>query len=101
MSATNDPKDSAPNEHSAHDQASPLAEFEGTMAELEAIVEKLETGDISLEESLTQFEQGIAMIKKCQSALAHAELRVDQLLESDGEHTASPFQTSEYNEKEG
>lgn len=60
--------------------------YEKSLAELEAVVEKLETGDISLEDSLKQFEQGIKLTRSCQKALQNAEQKVQTLL-NDDEHT--------------
>ena len=60
--------------------------YEKSLAELEAVVEKLEAGDISLEDSLKQFEQGIKLTRSCQKALQNAEQKVQTLL-ADDEHT--------------
>jgi len=60
--------------------------YEKSLAELEAVVEKLETGDISLEDSLKQFEQGIKLTRSCQKALQNAEQKIQTLL-TDDEHT--------------
>ena len=49
------------------------------MAELEAIVERLEQGDLSLEDSLQQFERGVVLTRSCQAALKQAEQRVKVL----------------------
>ena len=49
------------------------------MAELEAIVERLEHGDLPLEESLRQFERGVALTRSCQAALKQAEQKVQAL----------------------
>jgi hypothetical protein len=46
---------------------------------------------LSLEESLTAFEQGIGLTRDCQAALAQAEQKVQMLLERDGELAAQPF----------
>ena len=72
-----------------HREQAPLAkkrtpEFEKALAELEALVERLEQGDLSLEESLRAFERGIQLTRSCQQALAEAEQKVEQLLEEDG-----------------
>lgn len=63
-----------------------LADFEKSLAELEALVEELERGDIGLEDSLRKFERGVALARSCQQSLKQAELRVDQLL-GDGDET--------------
>ena len=51
-------------------------DFEASMAELEAIVERLEQGELSLEESLKQFERGVGLTRSCQAALRQAEQKV-------------------------
>ena len=56
-----------------------------------ALVERLENGELSLEDSLTAFEQGIGLTRDCQSALAQAEQKVQVLLERDGELAEEPF----------
>lgn len=52
-------------------------DFEKKLQDLEAIVAKLETGDLSLEESLKAYENGIALTRDCQSMLEKAQLRVE------------------------
>lgn len=54
--------------------------FEESLTELEHRVRQLEAGDISLEEALTLFEQGIALVKHCNAQLDAAEDRVVQLV---------------------
>ncbi len=54
--------------------------IEDTLIQLETLVEKMEAGDLSLEESLNAFEQGIALTKQCQSALKAAENKVQSLI---------------------
>lgn len=66
-------------------------DFEQSLAELQALVERLENGELSLEDSLAAFEQGIALTRDCQGALAQGEQKVQVLLERDGELTAQPF----------
>uniref|UniRef100_A0A0Q9YMG3 Exodeoxyribonuclease 7 small subunit n=1 Tax=Candidatus Berkiella aquae TaxID=295108 RepID=A0A0Q9YMG3_9GAMM len=58
----------------------PVPDFEGSIQKLESIVNKMETGELSLEDALTHFEQGIALAKQCQQALKEAEQRVQQLM---------------------
>lgn len=54
--------------------------FEDSIAQLEEIVTALEAGDLSLEESLTAFEQGIKITKDCQKQLNNAEQKIAQLI---------------------
>ena len=55
--------------------------FEASLAELEALVSQMESGELSLDESLKAFERGIALTRQCQSALQAAELKVQALTE--------------------
>lgn len=63
-------------------EASP--DFEKALAELEQIVERMEQGELSLDESLKQFERGIALTRNCQAALQQAEQKVELLLRKNG-----------------
>lgn len=67
------------------------ADFETSLAELQTLVERLESGELSLEDSLGAFEQGIRLTRDCQAALAQAEQKVQILLERDGELQEAPF----------
>lgn len=70
----------------------PMAQFEKSLEALEAIVEELEDGDLSLEASLKKFEQGIKLSRECQKALTSAKLKVEKLIEkADGELDTGPF----------
>ena len=59
-------------------------EFETAMSDLEALVSNIESGDLSLEESLKEFEKGVKLSRTCQTALKDAEQRV-KILSEDGE----------------
>jgi exodeoxyribonuclease VII small subunit len=65
--------------------------FESSMEELEKLVEQMEQGDISLEESLKAFERGIKLTRTCQQALQDAEQKVQILLEKNGQQNLEPF----------
>lgn len=69
----------------------PLLSFEVAMAELEGLVGQLEQGELTLEEMLRRFEQGVGLVRTCQSALQAAEQKVTQLIERDGEPAILPF----------
>ena len=71
------------------------ADFETSLAELQTLVERLESGELSLEDSLSAFEQGIRLTRDCQASLAQAEQKVQQLLERDGELQEVPFDTDD------
>ena len=53
--------------------------FESAMAELEQLVEKMEDGELTLDESLGAFERGVVLTRLCQNELKNAELKVQQL----------------------
>lgn len=55
-------------------------DFEAALEELEALVGKMETGKLSLEDSLAAFERGVNLTRQCQVALDNAKLRVDALM---------------------
>lgn len=65
--------------------------FEKALAELEALVERLEHGDLSLEESLKAFEAGVRLTQECQQALTQARQRVQLLTAQDGAMHAEAF----------
>ena len=54
-------------------------DFEKALAELEKLVETMEKGDLTLEESLKHFERGVSLTRACQQALADAEQKVSIL----------------------
>ena len=54
-------------------------DFEQQLESLEALVSSLETGDLSLEDSMKSFEQGIKVARECQKALKEAEQKVEIL----------------------
>lgn len=61
--------------------------FEQALAELEALVTAMESGEMSLEESLRAFEVGVRLTRECQQALQQAEQKVQLLLAEDGSTT--------------
>jgi exodeoxyribonuclease VII small subunit len=70
--------------------------FESALARLEDIVKELETGDLSLEQSLKLFEEGIKLSRICNKRLEEAERRVEILLkDKTGAVTAQPFTEQE------
>ena len=69
--------------------------FEKSLAELEALVARMEAGELSLEESLKAFEQGVRLTQQCQQALGEAQQRVQVLMQQDGELRTEPFNPGE------
>ena len=70
-------------------------DFEASLDKLEKLVERMEDGQLSLEDSLKVFEQGIALTRECQKALSEAEQKVQLLLEQNGEPTEAAFSEDE------
>jgi exodeoxyribonuclease VII small subunit len=73
----------------------PKLDFETAMRDLEALVERLEKGDLPLEESLAAFEQGVMLTRSCQTALKEAEQKVEILLKRAGEPTIADFDAAD------
>jgi exodeoxyribonuclease VII small subunit len=76
---------------SAAPDASPVADFEQSLDALEQLVEKMEQGQMSLEESLAAYERGVGLYRRCQQALEQAELRVQLLSDPAQPENAEPF----------
>ena len=72
-------------------ETSQVADFEASLDQLEQLVEKMEHGDMSLEESLAAYERGVGLYRRCQDALEQAELRVRLLTDPDAPERAEPF----------
>ena len=66
-----------------------LPEFEKALAELEALVDKLESGDLPLDRSLEDFKRGVELTRQCQSVLDNARQSVEQLLDPEDESSAT------------
>jgi exodeoxyribonuclease VII small subunit len=73
------------------EEASPVADFEASLDQLEQLVEKMEHGDMTLEESLAAYERGVGLYRRCQTALEQAELRVRLLSDPDNPAAAEAF----------
>jgi len=68
-----------------------LPDFEKSLGQLEALVARLEQGDVPLEDALKTFERGVALTRQCQTALRSAQQKVEVLLARNGEETIEPF----------
>ena len=66
-------------------------DFEAAIKELESLVERMEQGDQSLEQSLKDFERGVELTRTCQKALKQAEQKVQLLLEQSGQAELTPI----------
>jgi exodeoxyribonuclease VII small subunit len=65
--------------------------FEAALQRLEAVVDRLEQGDLELEQSLAAFEEGVRLSKRCASQLDQAEQRIEVLMKDGGQWLARPF----------
>lgn len=68
-------------------------DFESSITALEELVEKMEGGEFTLEESVQQFEKGVSLARACQAALREAEQKVQQLTKNgSGDDALEPFE---------
>ena len=72
--------------------------FEDALKQLQAIVDKLERGDLPLEDALESFTEGVRLVRFCHQKLEEAESKVQMLLKDEqGEWTTAPFEPSSVN----
>jgi exodeoxyribonuclease VII small subunit len=69
--------------------------FEKALQELETLVEKMEQGELSLEESLQHFEKGVQLSRACQQALRDAEQKVEILMQKNAREDIVPFDSED------
>jgi exodeoxyribonuclease VII small subunit len=69
--------------------------LEKSLADLEALVEELESGDLPLEKAMKKFEDGIKLTRACQTALKDAEQKVEILVQSAGGEELQSFEVEE------
>ena len=72
--------------------------LEKSLEELEALVARLEGGDLPLEQALKEFERGVKLTRQCQAALQEAEQKVEILLKKTEQAEPVPFEPSDENE---
>jgi exodeoxyribonuclease VII small subunit len=80
-SAPKTPRRTSSKAAAAPDDSAPVIPFEQALAELETVVAQMESGDLSLDDSLAAFERGVKLTRQCQQALKTAELKVQSLTE--------------------
>lgn len=68
-----------------------VSDFEQSLEALEQLVDRMENGDMTLEESLAAYERGVGLYRHCQTALEQAELRVRMLGDPQDPSSAVPF----------
>lgn len=66
-------------------------DFERSLTELESLVERLERGDLPLEEALQTFERGVELTRHCQNSLRAAQQKVEILLKRSGQTSIEAF----------
>jgi len=70
-------------------------DFETALQELETLVEKMEHGELSLEDSLSHFERGVKLSRTCQQALKAAEQKVEILMQKNAREEIIPFDSED------
>lgn len=70
-------------------------DFEKGLEELEQLVGRMEQGDLTLEQSLKEFERGVELTRRCQLALQEAEQKVEVLLQKSTDAELSPFSSDD------
>lgn len=70
-------------------------DFEAALKELETLVETMEKGELSLEDSLKHFERGVQLSRTCQQALREAEQKVDILIKKSGQDEIAAFDSED------
>jgi exodeoxyribonuclease VII small subunit len=77
------------------DKTEKLPDFEKALEELENLVEQLESGDLTLDQSLAQFKRGVELTRHCQGVLDEAQQVVLKLMDTEDESSAVPFDSSD------
>ena len=75
-------------------EESGVAGLEKSLEELEALLNELESGELTLEAALAHFERGVKLTRQCQKALRTAEQKVEILLRKTPDGEPEPFDTS-------
>ena len=79
----------------ATDKTNDLGGLEKSLEQLEALVVRLEGGDLPLEQALKEFEHGVKLTRQCQAALQEAEQKVEILLKKTAQAAPSAFTTDD------
>jgi exodeoxyribonuclease VII small subunit len=97
-SSTRDPSPDAAEAGSEPSGSGPADEelgFEESLARLEAVVARLETGELELEQALAAFEEGVHLTRRCSVQLERSERRIEELVEQGGASLERPFEPEE------
>ncbi|HKJ17138.1 MAG TPA: exodeoxyribonuclease VII small subunit [Xanthomonadales bacterium] len=84
--------DKPPAKESASDQDAKKPDFEHALTELESLVTRLETGELTLDESLKQFKRGVELTRRCQKILDQAQQVVEKLSNPEDESSAETLE---------
>lgn len=84
-----------PEKKPSEDQSEGQPDFESALAELESLVEALESGELSLAESLDHFKRGIGLSKRCHQLIDEARQTVEKLSDPDDEGSGEPFEPAD------
>ena len=76
-------------------KATKLPDLETSLEEITGLIEKMEEGDLSLEQSLASFERGVTLIKHAQKILQEAEQKVQILMQNNGEEELEDYENNE------
>jgi exodeoxyribonuclease VII small subunit len=71
--------------------AAPLPNLETSLAEISSLIDQMEHGELTLEQSLEQFERGITLVKHCQKILEEAEQKVQILIQTNQQESLAPY----------
>tara|TARA_R110000868_G_scaffold250878_3_gene507620 strand:+ start:220 stop:489 length:270 start_codon:yes stop_codon:yes gene_type:complete len=74
---------------------SKLPDLEKSLAEITQLIEKMEQGELTLDQSLSDFERGINLVKHCQKILVDAEQKVQILIQNNQQNTLSDYGNEE------
>lgn len=77
-----------------------LPDLEKSLTEINKLIEKMEQGELSLEQSLTHFERGITLVKHCQTILETAEQKVQTLIQNQQQGKLADFDLADEDEDE-
>jgi len=69
--------------------------LEDAIIEINTLIEQMEQGKLTLEQSLDKFERGVTLIKHCQKTLQEAEQKVQLLMQNNGQETLQPYESPE------
>jgi exodeoxyribonuclease VII small subunit len=83
----------------ATEKSNDLGGLEKSLEELEALVTRLESGDLPLEQALKEFEHGVKLTRQCQAALQEAEQKVEILLKKTAQAEPTPFEADADDER--